>query len=137
MTDVGGKYWGISIALGIVSIPLGYLLRCIPNEPVERFLRKIRLMRDPSVLPIERPNAGVDSTRARPTGRLTGKIAKLMRRRRSSVALSRTETRVGTAEIKSGLDEETTAANELQVTPVQATLECGPDGEKDIAEGKM
>ncbi|THH32252.1 hypothetical protein EUX98_g1955 [Antrodiella citrinella] len=52
VTRIGGKEWGISLALGFVSIPLGALLRCIPNAPTECFFKKIRLMRDPKeVLP--------------------------------------------------------------------------------------
>ena len=59
---IDGEFWGISIALGFVSLPLGYLIRCIPNEPVQRFFYKIRLMRDPSkeVLPSTRPNVSVE-----------------------------------------------------------------------------
>ncbi|KAJ3525925.1 hypothetical protein NM688_g8328 [Phlebia brevispora] len=56
VTHIGGREWGISIALGFVSIPLGAALRFIPNEPVERFFIKIRLMPNPEVLPTIRPN---------------------------------------------------------------------------------
>lgn len=60
MTKIDGKFWGISLALGFMSIPIGFLLRCIPNAPVERFFYKVRLMRDPALLPTERPNAGAE-----------------------------------------------------------------------------
>ena len=54
VTRVGGHEWGISLALGFVSIPLGIALRLIPNGPVERFFIKIRLMPNPEVLPTTR-----------------------------------------------------------------------------------
>ena len=57
VTHIGGREWGISLALGFVSIPLGALLRFIPNAPVHRFFIWTRLMRDPQELPVERPNA--------------------------------------------------------------------------------
>jgi P-type Ca2+ transporter type 2C len=60
VTEIDGKFWGISLALGFVSIPLGCLIRCIPNGPVQRFFYKIRLLRDPNkqqLLPSTRPNA--------------------------------------------------------------------------------
>lgn len=60
VTKIDGKYWGISIALGFMSIPIGFLIRCIPNGPVERFFYKVRLMRDPALLPTERPNADTE-----------------------------------------------------------------------------
>ncbi|KAI0789888.1 calcium-translocating P-type ATPase [Abortiporus biennis] len=41
---ISGREWGISLALGFVSIPLGALIRCIPNGPVERFFVWIRLL---------------------------------------------------------------------------------------------
>lgn len=53
---MAGREWGISIALGFVSIPLGALLRCIPNGPVERFFMKVRLLPNPEVLPTARPD---------------------------------------------------------------------------------
>lgn len=57
VTHIGGREWGISLALGFVSIPLGALLRFIPNGPVHRFFIWVRLMRNPEELPTERPNA--------------------------------------------------------------------------------
>lgn len=33
VTRLGGREWGMSIALGVMSIPLGVLIRLMPNEP--------------------------------------------------------------------------------------------------------
>ena len=57
VTPSSGREWGIAIALGVVSLPLGALLRCIPNAPLERFFIKIRLMPNPDVLPTVQPEA--------------------------------------------------------------------------------
>ncbi|KAH9831589.1 calcium-translocating P-type ATPase [Rhodofomes roseus] len=54
VTRIGGAEWGISLALGLVSIPLGALIRCIPNEPVERLLKALHIMSNPAVLPTTR-----------------------------------------------------------------------------------
>ncbi|KAG2064382.1 hypothetical protein BDR04DRAFT_935062, partial [Suillus decipiens] len=35
VTCIGGREWGISLALGFVSIPLGALIRLLPNGPFE------------------------------------------------------------------------------------------------------
>jgi Ca2+-transporting ATPase len=51
VTKLPGREWGISLALGFVSIPLGALLRCIPNGPTERLLVKLRILPDPHALP--------------------------------------------------------------------------------------
>ncbi|KAI8980025.1 calcium-translocating P-type ATPase [Trametes punicea] len=61
VTRIGGREWGISLALGFVSIPLGALIRCIPNGPVERFFIKIHLLPNPEVLPTTRPEANWNS----------------------------------------------------------------------------
>ncbi|KZV64863.1 Ca-transporting ATPase [Peniophora sp. CONT] len=56
VTRIAGREWGISLALGFVSIPLGALIRCIPNGPCERLFRAVRLLpRDPSPLPTTAP----------------------------------------------------------------------------------
>ncbi|EMD33941.1 hypothetical protein CERSUDRAFT_55726 [Gelatoporia subvermispora B] len=57
VTRVSGREWGLSLALGVVSIPLGALIRLMPNEPVKRFLIKVRLLQSPDVLPITVPEA--------------------------------------------------------------------------------
>lgn len=40
---MGAKEWIISLALGFVALPLGALIRLIPNEPCERVFVKLRL----------------------------------------------------------------------------------------------
>ncbi|CAE6427411.1 unnamed protein product [Rhizoctonia solani] len=51
VTSMNGRDWGMSIALGFVSIPLGFLIRCIPNGPVERAFIALRIIRDPNAPP--------------------------------------------------------------------------------------
>ena len=60
VVHVGGREWGISLALGVLSIPIGYLIRFIPDEPTQRLLIKLRLMADPAVpvLPTSNPERG-------------------------------------------------------------------------------
>ncbi|KAI1791945.1 hypothetical protein LXA43DRAFT_1135459 [Ganoderma leucocontextum] len=45
----------VQILIVVVSLPLGALLRCIPNAPLERFFIKVRLMPNPNVLPTVQP----------------------------------------------------------------------------------
>ncbi|KAG8914174.1 hypothetical protein FRC02_005080 [Tulasnella sp. 418] len=54
---MSGRSWVVSIALGFVSLPLGFLIRCIPNGPVEKLFIKLRIMRDPNVLPVDSPES--------------------------------------------------------------------------------
>jgi len=60
VTKIGGREWGISILLGFMSIPIGFLLRLIPDEPVQRLFVKLHLMADPNehVLPIQNARPG-------------------------------------------------------------------------------
>ncbi|KAJ3873469.1 Ca-transporting ATPase [Lentinula edodes] len=52
VTRVDGKVWGISLALGFVSIPLGALIRILPNEPFEKLFAKLGLFgKSSEVLP--------------------------------------------------------------------------------------
>jgi Ca2+-transporting ATPase len=44
---MGAKEWIISLALGFVALPLGALIRLIPNEPCERVFVKLRLLPKP------------------------------------------------------------------------------------------
>lgn len=44
VTRIPGREWGISVALGFVSIPLGAFIRCLPNRPFEAVFRATRLM---------------------------------------------------------------------------------------------
>jgi len=57
VTSMNGRDWGISIALGFVSMPLGALIRLIPNGPCERLFIKLRLLPDPNKLPTVNPVA--------------------------------------------------------------------------------
>ena len=51
VTRLGGREWAISLALGVVSIPLGALIRLAPNAPCQRVFGLLRLYREPEVLP--------------------------------------------------------------------------------------
>ncbi|KAJ7727318.1 Ca-transporting ATPase [Mycena maculata] len=55
VTRIGGREWGISLALGVVSMPLGVLVRCLPSEPFEKLFRRLGLLGHPDVLPITAP----------------------------------------------------------------------------------
>ena len=57
VTRMGTREWGISLALGCVSLPLGAIIRLIPNEPCERIFKMLGLLPKPEVLPTVRPNA--------------------------------------------------------------------------------
>lgn len=57
VTQMGGREWGISIALGVVSLPWGAVIRCMPNFIFDKFFRFIRLMSDEKeVLPTVKPD---------------------------------------------------------------------------------
>lgn len=51
VTQIGGKEWGISLALGVGSIPIGALIRCLPNGPFQKFFQKVGLFGRPDALP--------------------------------------------------------------------------------------
>ncbi|KAF9240186.1 cation transporting ATPase [Melanogaster broomeanus] len=57
VTIIGGREWSISLALGVVSIPLGALIRLLPNEPFEKLFIAIRLLPSPEALPTIKPDA--------------------------------------------------------------------------------
>ncbi|TFY55009.1 hypothetical protein EVG20_g9475 [Dentipellis fragilis] len=61
VTPIGGREWGISLALGFVSIPLGALIRVIPNAPCERFFKFVHLIPEPVILPTVRPDVRADA----------------------------------------------------------------------------
>lgn len=66
VTRIPGREWGISLALGIVSIPLGALVRLMPDAPFEKLFIKVRLLPNPEVLPTKRPdewNTAIDRIR--------------------------------------------------------------------------
>lgn len=54
---ISGEFWGISIALGFVSLPLGFLVRMIPNGPIEKAGIALHILRDPNTLPTVDPEA--------------------------------------------------------------------------------
>ncbi|KAJ7182037.1 hypothetical protein C8R46DRAFT_885366 [Mycena filopes] len=56
VTRIGGREWGISLALGVVSIPLGVCIRLLPNAPFDTLFKKTGLLGNPHVLPTNAPN---------------------------------------------------------------------------------
>jgi Ca2+-transporting ATPase len=51
VTRLGGREWGISLALGLVSLPLGAIIRLLPNPPFERLFKSLRLLPRRDILP--------------------------------------------------------------------------------------
>ncbi|KAH9025691.1 calcium-translocating P-type ATPase [Lactarius deliciosus] len=60
VTRMGVREWCISVALGCISLPLGALIRLIPNEPCEGFFRRLKLLPEPELLPTIRPDTESD-----------------------------------------------------------------------------
>jgi P-type Ca2+ transporter type 2C len=54
VTHINGREWGISLAIGIVSLPLGALIRLLPNRPFEVLLHVLYIRREEE-LPKHRP----------------------------------------------------------------------------------
>ena len=54
---MGRKEWANSLALGFIALPLGALIRLIPNEPCERIFMMLRLLPKPEVQPTMLPDA--------------------------------------------------------------------------------
>lgn len=48
---IGGRDWGISILVGLLSLPIGLIVRLLPTEPFAQMLYKLHIYRDPSKLP--------------------------------------------------------------------------------------
>ena len=68
VTPISGRDWGISIAFGFLSIPIGALIRTIPNDPIRNLLVSVHLMQDPNALPVVTPdtdkyNQAIDQVR--------------------------------------------------------------------------
>ncbi|KAL5531003.1 hypothetical protein ACEPAG_3879 [Sanghuangporus baumii] len=129
VTEISGKFWGISLALGVVSIPLGFLIRCIPNPPVERLFCKIGLMRDRSILPTERPNSGPGADESGDS-----RVMKVLDRLRfwsprSSVAFSRSTTLVGTGVVNSSVTPKLITNREVDVLPASPSRD-GREGRR-------
>jgi Ca2+-transporting ATPase len=60
VTPLPGREWGISIALGFVSIPWGAITRLMPNEPFERVFKKMGLLgKEEDILPSSRTDSNV------------------------------------------------------------------------------
>ena len=59
---MGAREWVISLALGFVPLPLGTLIRLIPNGPCERAFTKLRLLPTAELLPTTRPDAQSSSS---------------------------------------------------------------------------
>ncbi|KAI6009320.1 Ca-transporting ATPase [Pisolithus marmoratus] len=57
VSRIGAREWGISLGLGAVSLPLGALIRLLPNAPFERFFIWLRLLPRPEELPTVKPDA--------------------------------------------------------------------------------
>lgn len=57
MTEIGGREWGMTIALGFGSIPVGVLVRLLPSEPFEKLFRKLGLFGREKILPTVTPEA--------------------------------------------------------------------------------
>lgn len=53
-----GREWGISLALGVVSIPWGAVIRCMPNGPFYKLFDMVGLFGKPEVLPTSNPETG-------------------------------------------------------------------------------
>ncbi|TFK40151.1 Ca-transporting ATPase [Crucibulum laeve] len=56
VTRIGGREWGISLALGVVSIPWGAVIRYMPNGPFERMFNALGLFGRQEVLPTTKPD---------------------------------------------------------------------------------
>lgn len=58
VNKIEGREWGISLALGVVSIPWGAVIRCMPNGPFYKVFDRIGLFGRPDVLPTANPETG-------------------------------------------------------------------------------
>lgn len=56
VTAIPGREWGISLALGFVSLPLGSLVRSLPSRPFEKFFQILGLIKREDILPSTRPD---------------------------------------------------------------------------------
>ena len=51
VTSLSRHEWGISLALGVVALPIGVAVRLLPNEPFEKLFTALRLLPKDDVLP--------------------------------------------------------------------------------------
>ena len=68
VAPIVGRDWGIAIVFGFLSIPVGALIRTIPNESIRDLLIRVQLMQDPKTLPTiaprtEKYNLAIDQVR--------------------------------------------------------------------------
>ncbi|KAH9033378.1 cation transporting ATPase, partial [Lactarius pseudohatsudake] len=80
VTRMGAREWCISVALGCVSLPLGALIRLIPDDPCERVFKKLhRPERDllPTICPGAEP--GFSFNARGNSGTFTGQSGARMR----------------------------------------------------------
>jgi len=54
VVPLGGREWAISIIGGLISWPIGALVRLIPSQHIEDFLIKLGWMPDPNALPVHK-----------------------------------------------------------------------------------
>lgn len=52
VVGLGGRDWAISIIIGLVSFPIGAIVRLLPTEGFHRFLIRIKVYDDPALLPL-------------------------------------------------------------------------------------
>jgi len=52
VVGLNGRDWGISIVVGLISFPIGALVRTLPTEPFYRFLIRMKVYTDPALLPL-------------------------------------------------------------------------------------
>lgn len=52
VVGLNGRDWAISIVVGLISFPIGALVRTLPTEPFYRFLIRMKVYTDPALLPL-------------------------------------------------------------------------------------
>jgi Ca2+-transporting ATPase len=63
VTPLPGLEWGVSIAIGLLSMVVGAIMRLVPDRWFEALWIKLRLMRDPKELPSPTWNPALDKVR--------------------------------------------------------------------------
>ncbi|PLW48503.1 hypothetical protein PCASD_04243 [Puccinia coronata f. sp. avenae] len=53
VTSIGWRDWLISVIIGLISLPLGVLIKLVPTEPIGRLVYGWGWLRDPSKLEVE------------------------------------------------------------------------------------
>lgn len=57
VSKMSGRDWGISIVIGAISIPLGALIRLVPNDPCERAMIALHILPPSDGLPVANDTA--------------------------------------------------------------------------------